>query len=282
MKLSDINPHIRYAWLHKTKFKQHNGTSICYDCRIFYFENTPGKITINKNDYTISNGSVIFLPPETEYELKVDFESNAVMIVLNFDLTNTYEHIKNSLGTATKANFKKENVPNYNINERFSKPIIQYTPQIKEKLISCVDGFTIKNAYYKETASALLKLCLLELIKDTSQQTNSELCEKVLAYIQKNFYNTTLTNNDIAMHFNYHPYHLSNIFKNEIGKTLHQFLNYYRLKTARELLITTQYDVSEIAWMCGFSSPAYFTKMFRISTGLTPREFRKLNKNSVF
>lgn len=282
MKVSDINPHIRYAWLHRTPFKKYSGTSKCYDCRIFYFENTPGTITLSGINYNISNGTVIYLPPESEYELNVDFEENAIMIVLNFDLINSFDYIKHSLGTATKETFKKEKVPNYNISGIFSNSIVQNVPQLKKNLLHCVDGFTIKNAYYKETSSAYLKLSLLELIKDNSQITNSELCENVLSYIQKNYHNITLTNYDIATHFNYHPYHLSKIFKDEIGKTLHQFLTYYRLKTARELLLTTQYDIAEIAWMCGFSSPAHFTKMFHRSTGFTPREFRKINKNSVF
>ena len=129
----------------------------------------------------------------------------------------------------------------------------------------------------------LLKLCLLELIRHNISDTPySLLCEKVLTYIHEKYADTTLTNEDIARVFNYHPYHLSRIIKQETGKTLHNYLMYYRLRIAKNLLVTTQYDIEDIAWRAGFSSSTYFIKQFRLNTGLTPKKYRKLQFNSEF
>ena len=52
-----------------------------------------------------------------------------------------------------------------------------------------------------------------------------------------------------------------------------------RLKQARQLLTTTDKNISEIAYEVGFSTPAYFTKCYREAYGETPTEVRsKLGK----
>ena len=154
---------------------------------------------------------------------------------------------------------------------------------MKASLTQCTDNFLKKIGFYRERSSALLKLCLLELVcQNFSNTAYSLLCEKVLTYIHENYSDPTLTNNDIAEIFNYHPYHLSRIIKQETGKTLHNYLMYYRLRIAKNLLITTQYDIETISWRAGFSSATYFIKLFRLNTGMTPKKYRKLQFNSEF
>lgn len=278
MKLSALNPHIRYAQFHDTPLKPHKEPSICYDCRLFFFENTSGNISINNENYNIANQTAIFLPPETEYKLNIIFGDKPSFIVFNFDLTTAHESIINSMGTPTKSKFDKNLVPEYELPQELMRPYVVNIGHIKPMLTQCVNSFIIKNAFYRENASALLKLSILEILKDTSKASHSKLCKDVLSYIRDNYNISNLTNESIAAKFNYHPYHLSKIIKEETGKTLHQFLIYYRLRLARDLLITTQYNVSEIAWKCGFGTAAYFTKIFRQNMDVTPKEYRKQNE----
>lgn len=278
MNFSALNPHIRFAQTRTAAFSMYAEPSVCYDCRLFYFDNIQGSITIKDKKYNIINKTIIFLPPETEYKLDLLFKENPIFIVLNFDLTTANEHIAKSIGTASKSTFDKSLVPSYELPEELSHPIIRNISQIKHMLIQCTSYFIIKSPYYRENASAILKLCLIELARDDSKMENSQLCKNVLSFIHENYYVTNLTNEDIAEHFNYHPYHLSNIIKEETGKTLHQFLIYYRLKLAKEMLLTSALEISDIAWKCGFCSSAYFTKIFRQNVGITPKEYRKQYK----
>lgn len=276
MKASDINPHIRYARVHKAYFYSRKEMSKCYDCRIFFFDNITGNVIVNERKYNILNKTAIFLPPASEYKFTVDFKENAKIIVLDFDLINDYEYLKSSLGTATQSSFDKSLSPEYELLPELSKPIIRLMPQIDRMLTQCTENFILKNPLYRENSSALLKLCLLEFIRQSSRHTHSKLCENVLSYIHENYALTTLTNEDIAEKFNYHPYHLSRMIKQETGKTLHKYLIYYRLQIAKDYLLTTQYDISEIAWRAGFCSAAYFIKIFRENVGMTPKEYRHL------
>lgn len=277
MKISDINPHIRYAKYHFTPTTRAI-YSICYDCRIFYFENASGTLSANSIKYNFSNGDLVYLPPKTKYRFIFNPCDNFKIAVINFDLVNDFSDKNTSFGTATDENFQPDIAPKYEICEDLSFPIIRNLPNIKPDIFECTDAFLKKPLLYRERSSAFLKLCLLELVRKNSLNSPySQLCEKVLAYIHENYADPSITNEKIAESFNYHPYHLSRIIKNETGKTLHQYLTYYRLRIAKNLLTTTNYSIEEISWRSGFSQSAYFIKTFRQNTNMTPNKYRKAN-----
>ena len=53
-----------------------------------------------------------------------------------------------------------------------------------------------------------------------------------------------------------------------------ELLRQYRLREARARLLGSDDTVSEIAYSCGFSTPAYFSKCYREEFGETPSETR--------
>ena len=69
------------------------------------------------------------------------------------------------------------------------------------------------------------------------------------------------------------PY-LSMLFKHVTGLTFRDYLNKVRVEEAKRLLISTDYQIMEIAVACGFNDQSYFTKVFKKYTGLSPRNFR--------
>lgn len=61
------------------------------------------------------------------------------------------------------------------------------------------------------------------------------------------------------------------------GKTTTDFIRHFRIRKAKELLLTSDFNVSEIAYHVGFKDPNYFTKSFTKETGVTPSRFRSEN-----
>lgn len=58
-----------------------------------------------------------------------------------------------------------------------------------------------------------------------------------------------------------------------------ELLRNLRLKRSREMLLTTDKSISEIAYEVGFSAPAYFTRCYRETFGETPTELREKMNN---
>ena len=123
--------------------------------------------------------------------------------------------------------------------------------------------------------SILLKDLLIDIVKNALTPKNqNERVNKIIEYIQKNF-NRDISNDDIAARFNLHPYYLNKIFSLQTGKTLHQYLLNYRIKTAEQLLISTSYPVKKIAEEVGFNSTVIFIKNFKAENRQTPSEYRE-------
>lgn len=68
--------------------------------------------------------------------------------------------------------------------------------------------------------------------------------------------------------------YLSRRFRREKGQTLTGWIARERVSMARDLLADPRHSVAEIGWMCGFSAPSYFIRVFRQHTGVTPRQWR--------
>lgn len=274
MKLCDINPHIRYARIHKTLPARDN-YSRCYDCRLFFLKSGRATLYTNCTEYKITNNTAIYLPPASVYRLAKQSE-DFVMVILNFDLVTEFAHLEQSLTTVSEEQFDPSVMPLYELPTEFSEPLILSAPRICDPLEACAQSFLRADRHFRESGSALLKYSLFELLCGASASlAETRLVDAVNDYITKSYHSPELTNESIAAHFGYHPYYLSRVMKLSTGKTLHRAICDYRIRVAKDMLITTEHDISVIAWKCGFNSAAYFTKLFRESAGVTPREYRK-------
>lgn len=71
------------------------------------------------------------------------------------------------------------------------------------------------------------------------------------------------------------PDRFTEVFARTMGLTPRDYIRHLRVECAKSLLKTTPLSISEIGMQAGFNDPAYFTRVFRIATGLTPTEFRR-------
>ncbi len=107
--------------------------------------------------------------------------------------------------------------------------------------------------------------------KDTGTIEN---IKNIINYIEKN-YPENLTIQLLAERMNVSPGHFCRLFKQYTMKTPIQYINYYRLSKAMELLQTTDRKILDIALDTGFNSMSYFINVFRENMGCTPSEYRK-------
>lgn len=67
-------------------------------------------------------------------------------------------------------------------------------------------------------------------------------------------------------------------FKHLHDKTVNQFVYEARLDLAKDLLLNTDYSISEIVYKIGLSSKSYFSKIFKDEYGVQPSTFRNLKR----
>jgi len=74
------------------------------------------------------------------------------------------------------------------------------------------------------------------------------------------------------------PTYLSAFFIREMGMGFNEYISTIRIEYAKELLLTTNQKVNEIAEECGFSSASYFNVVFRKQVGVSPGAYRNTKK----
>lgn len=113
--------------------------------------------------------------------------------------------------------------------------------------------------------------------------TNHELAfiEKIFSLINENLDKSELDVQFIADHMNIGRTNLHNKVKMLMHMNTTEFINTIRLNKAKELMLNNNLTLSEIAYKVGYSDSAYFTRIFKKTTGKTPGEYRKSlgNKN---
>ncbi|MBE0600174.1 MAG: helix-turn-helix transcriptional regulator [Firmicutes bacterium] len=91
----------------------------------------------------------------------------------------------------------------------------------------------------------------------------------------RNHYNEEITLDDMAASAHMNKRYFCRYFREMMGKTPIQYLNYYRIECACELLSTSERTVSEIAMACGFNNISYFIRVFGTHKGVTPSLFNR-------
>ncbi len=138
---------------------------------------------------------------------------------------------------------------------------------------------TIVDEYENENNQLMLKALLYEFLVHLSRlalpekSTSSDTISKVLHYINSE-YTSDITLDNTAKKFFINPSYLSRLFKEKTGVNFLEYINKYRVKKAIELLLETNYTVTEIAAKTGFNSTNNFCKKFKSILGCSPLEYR--------
>jgi len=64
-----------------------------------------------------------------------------------------------------------------------------------------------------------------------------------------------------------------------IGLSPVDFIRDMRIKRAKQLMDSGEYNISTVAYMTGFNDPKYFSKCFKKQFGISPSEYNKEKKN---
>jgi AraC family transcriptional regulator len=68
---------------------------------------------------------------------------------------------------------------------------------------------------------------------------------------------------------------LAQLFRQQVGSSIHKVLNKIRVEHAQRLLKESGLSVSEIAQDCGFATSQHFARIFRGLTGFSAAEYRR-------
>lgn len=117
-----------------------------------------------------------------------------------------------------------------------------------------------------------------EDIKDYGENRSFDA---VIAYMENNL-DSDITLDDLSLVAKMSKYHFCRTFKEKYGNTIKHFLSNMRISRAKELMLYSDYNVSQVAYKVGFNDVRYFSKIFKQKEGTTPHEYIKKRKNNLY
>ena len=104
-------------------------------------------------------------------------------------------------------------------------------------------------------------------------------CSGILGFGQlTNHTNQDLTTEQLARTYGTSTGWFIKEFSKYTGCTPKKYINEVRLNHAKELLSSTNYNISKISTVCGFENPLYFSRYFQKNYHMAPTKYRNTLK----
>lgn len=280
MDANTLAPFVRYIHYIEPQYMYTSRTRLGYDHRIFFCESGHISIMVGTDNFELKQNSLLYIPSGTIYILGNE-EDNAKLIGINFDFTydhsESYTPISPAISAESYEFSKQLEVSEFSDLKHFETPFVLHGQgELGSIIYRIFDEFNTARIYHSQTESAMLKQMLLLATRALTlgaDKTPQKTVNVVISYIQEH-YMEDISNSDIGLALSFHPNYLNRLMIKHTGRSLHQYLLYYRLTKALDRLQSTSLSVAEIAERSGFTDAGHFTKAFKKQFGSSPKEMR--------
>ena len=214
------------------------GLSLCISGQITY--------TMNNKKYVSHPGNAVLLPMGSTYSLLG--EKDGLFPVVNFTCNNF--HCDEIL-----------------VLELEQAPVC----------IKCFEN--LKNLYERGGNKLEIYSVFYDLLSKVfgEHTQNPAPLDFAIKYIENNLQNIELKNTTLAEKIGISEVYLRKLFSRHYSVTPKQYILNTRICKAKQMLISTPFNVTTIALECGFSSVYHFCRAFKQQTGLTPTQYAEKN-----
>ncbi|HHV95311.1 MAG TPA: AraC family transcriptional regulator [Clostridiaceae bacterium] len=230
----------------------------------------------------IGPNEIIIIKPLQPHKVIVKSNIGCEFVVFNFKFESKANKKISEVSISDFINF---------VSNKESGPFITLKVSSKNDIIEVINRILKEkknDEIGKDFMNYLLMLELFVLISRAMQMEweNSikgksnklkEVIQAAVNYINLN-YERDISLKDIAKYVFLSPSYFAKAFKDETGKSPISYLIQVRLERAKELLAESDQKVYEIAVAVGFSNQQRFNEIFKKYTGMTPLQYRKLQK----
>lgn len=231
-----------------------------------------------RNTYDFDEGSIMFMAPGQAMNTVADGNATGWVLIFHPEFLR---HTKLSLNMSEYSFFNYEIHEALYVSDDEKNTLKSIINQMIQEYSNNTDSFT------KEVIVTQLELLLNYSKRFYSRQfytrssKNADVISQFEKHLQLWFDSEDITLNGlpsvslIAESIGMSSDYLSDMLKQETGKNAKDHIHYALINRAKNLLLSTNDTVSEIAYSLGFEYPQYFSKLFKHKTGMTPTQYRK-------
>lgn len=238
---------------------------------IIFFHNGEGSLVLADAIYPIEKGGICFIKGGKQRYTMPDNPSD-------------YDRSKIYLSEEKRAHLFGALNPSDEFYKLFGSSSVVYAI-LPGEIQSVAEGYykAAFESHSKESSDAIHLLSFFELLclifkyKQHNTRSPDGFMSRAVEYVNAH-YTENIVLDDICRAVNVSKSYLCHKFKSVIGITVSEYVLKTRLSAAVGMLISTELSIGEVSSRCGFSSVSYFSQTFKLSYGVSAREYRKNSK----
>lgn len=178
------------------------------------------------------------------------------------------------------------------INDLLKYPVYHFTPETQDRIQRLFADMLEEFNRYDKYSEIILETMLYRLLLTVKREHISKQSTDIIIYnADKKILDAIYY---IDLHFSENPCieetaayvgfsvsHFSRLFKQNTGITYSAYLCMVKLQHSMTLLVHSNRSIEDIAITCGFSDASYLCHIFKQKYGISPSNYRKLNKSLV-
>jgi AraC-like DNA-binding protein len=225
-----------------------------------------GNLTADEEMYELLEGSVIFIPANTEVVLS----AHSLHPLHVYKLVIDAREQEKSLPTGAMVR-KSDITSNFVIQFFPNEPAI--VSNMEELYIHRIPGNEFRHVQNQIVFHQII-LQLLERKEYKHVASEQPSMERSIAYLELH-YSDKITREQLAEIAGVSPSHYSILFKQMTGFSPSEYLSRLRVHRAKELLISGSATLREIAQQVGYKDEFYLSRRFKQQTGAAPSGYNR-------
>ncbi|MCP4750175.1 MAG: helix-turn-helix domain-containing protein [Proteobacteria bacterium] len=233
--------------------------------------------------YPVQRGDVFIITSDQGHGYDQLEDLNLINIYYDMSLLNIPMHDLHTLPGYT-ALFTLE--PVYRKKHNFSSKLRLTEAEISE-VGEMVDRMDRELSGQQKGYQFLVCAVFMQIVGNISrcyEQSDSQTSQSLLRISEsigflENNYDQPITLEQLAQMAHMSKRSFQRVFKTIIGEPPINYLLKLRLSRAKELLLSTRMDITQIAFDTGFNDSNYFARKFKSTCGLSPRQYRRISES---
>ena len=150
-----------------------------------------------------------------------------------------------------------------------------------ELVITIVKEMAEKNEYYQDAVKIAVSSLFLYIMRkhekgqipssEKSQKGMHKVVKETIEHIKQNIYKS-ISVDELAQMFGLSKFYYCREFKKITGYTIVNYINLQKCMKARNLILSSEYKIKEIAQMTGFENMSYFSRTYKKYMGCLPSQ----------
>lgn len=253
----------RYRLVHKEKFltERPNGSS---NYQLLYIAEGKARFVINGKLHILDKGNCVFYHPEDIQYYYYLLEEQPDIYWVHFSCKKENEFLE-------KTGWGKENIYYVGVHSSYV-----------QLFDSMIQELQLKQPFFEEELQFMMQQLLLKMGRNRIREKtifenyNIEVEEAIRTFHLAPERDFTIKQFTKERGLNY--YRFIDTFTTYVGVSPRQYIINLRMSIAKDLLLNSLFQISEVAKLTGYENPFYFSRLFKKAWGISPSEYRERNR----